>query len=346
MRRNKKRNSNTGNNKKSRVKKLVVFGGLAALVGTTTLVSCQSCKGNVSNNNSDDSSKNSDANSFNSSNPTSEVYNPELGTNETVTIMFDEETKENTVEAENIKKNDELVSAVVYMTAEDLVKLSESYAEYVNRIGNFNFENCKYNKFEAKDLYSTVYLTNIDCFTNEETQRLIDNGIINDDIGSVVRNSFQFYSFYETDTYHKANKGDTNFIDLSMIFVNDDKAKKVTNTMNKVLSELSTADNTKISSNFVDTYAFFAQGTTLPVSNYDYSKSIYESDRSQLSAGSIYTLNFQGRVIKDLSIEKKATTYAVGKNLNDVLGDISDITRIFEGCLASNKVEKEKVLTK
>lgn len=326
-----KKNNKKIFSKKNRIKNLAIFGGAAVILGSSiALVSCNA----ASNADKETHKVSDDMSSVDSS--VSSTYESSTSSSEMSEIVI-ESTEEEKI---NIKP------AVVYMTAEDLVKLSESYAEYVNRIGNFNFENCKYNKFEAKDLYSTVYLTNIDCFTDEETQRLIDNGIINDDIGSVVRNSFQFYSFYETDTYHKANKGDTNFIDLSMIFVNDDKAKKVTNTMNKVLSEFSTADNTKISSNFVDTYAFFAQGTTLPVSNYDYGKSIYESDRSQLSAGSIYTLNFQGRVIKDLSIEKKATTYAVGKNLNDVLGDISDISRIFEGCLASNKVEKEKVLTK
>ena len=327
----KKNNNKKIFSKKNKIKNLAIFGGVAVILGSSiALVSCNA----ASNADKETHNVSDDMSSVDSS--VSSTYESSASSSEISEVVIES----NEEEKNNIKP------AVVYMTAEDLVKLSESYAEYVNKIGNFNFENCKYNKFEAKDLYSTVYLTNIDCFTNEETQRLIDNGIINDDIGSVVRNSFQFYSFYETDTYHKANKGDTNFIDLSMIFVNDDKANKVSNTMNKVLSELSTADNTKISSNFVDTYAFFAQGTTLPVSNYDYSKSIYESDRSQLSAGSIYTLNFQGRVIKDLSIEKKVTTYAVGQNLNDVLGDISDISRIFEGCLASNKVEKEKVLTK
>lgn len=346
MRRNKKRNSNTGNNKKSRVKKLVVFGGLAALVGTTTLVSCQSCKGNVSNNNSDDSSKNSDANSFNSSNPTSEVYNPELGTNETVTIVFDEETKENTVEDENIKKNDELVPAVVYMTAEDLVKLSKTYAEYVNKVGVFTTENYVYNKFEAKDLYSAVYLSNIDCFTDEETKRLIDNGIINDDIGSVVVNSFGFFNFYQTDTYHKAKNGDKNLIDLSMLFVNDKKAEKTFETMNNVLNEMSTADSSKLSSNFVDTYAYFAAGVELPVENYDYSKSIYTSDRSQLAAGSVYALSYAAEVIKDLSVEKGAATWAVGNTLSEVINDRSNIVRIFEGCRASKENETQKIMTK
>ena len=341
-----RRNSNTGNNKKSRVKKLVVFGGLAALVGTTTLVSCQSCKGNVSNNNSDDSNKNSDANRFNSSNPTSEVYNPELGTNETVTIMFDEETKENTVEAENIKKNDELVPAVVYMTAEDLVKLSKTYAEYVNKVGVFTTENYVYNKFEAKDLYSAVYLSNIDCFTDEETKRLIDNGIINDDIGSVIVNSFGFFNFYQTDTYHKAKNGDKNLIDLSMLFVNDKKAEKTFETMNNVLNEMSTADSSKLSSNFVDTYAYFAAGVELPVENYDYSKSIYTSDRSQLAAGSVYALSYAAEVIKDLSVEKGATTWAVGNTLSEVINDRSNIVRIFEGCRASKENETQKIMTK
>lgn len=325
------------NSKKKNVKRLCIYGGAAIVLGSTIALSAVSC-----NNNSKGDNLTASTDDIGN-----DVIGKGEGTSELVTVdSKDVETIEVTVEDEGIKETEEFVPAVAYMSAEDLVKLSKSYAEYVNKTGNFSFENCKYDKFEAKDLYSTVYLTNIECFTNEETQRLIDNGIINDDIGSVMKNSFQFYSFYETDTYYKANNGDTNFIDLSMLFVNDEKANKVSNTMNTVLSEFSTADNAKIASNFVDTYAFFAQDTTLPVSNYDYSKSIYESDRAQLSAGSIYTLNFEATVIKDLSIEKGVTTYAVGQNLSDVLGNTSDISRIFEGCHVGKKSEQEKVMIK
>ena len=332
-------------------KKLFIFGSAATLIGgTIALVSCNNNNQNVNNSSIVTDDTNLDKNNSNNVKPsitTTTSSNNESNSN--VTVDANEvETIEVTIDSEDTKESEEIVPAVVYMTAEDLVKLSKTYAEYINKVGVFTTENYTYNKFEAKDLYSAVYLSNIDCFTDEETKRLIDNGIINDDIGSVVVNSFGFFNFYQTDTYHKAKNGDKNLIDLSMLFVNDKKAEKTFETMNTVLGEMSTADSNKLSSNFVDTYAYFAAGVELPVSNYDYSKSIYTSDRSQLSVGSIYTLSFATEVIKNLSVEKGAATWTVGNTLSEVINDRSDIVRIFDGCTAikENTNEPSKVLTK
>ena len=173
-------------------------------------------------------------------------------------------------------------------------------------------------------------------------------GIINDNIYSICENSWNFLSFYQGDTLYKVRNKKANLIDLSMLFVNDKKAEKTFETMNTVLNEMNTVDSNKLSSNFVDTYAYFAAGVELPVSNYDYSKSIYTSDRSQLSVGSIYTLSFATEAIKDLSVEKGAATWTVGNALSEVINDRSDIIRLFEGCTISkeNTNEPSKVLTK
>ena len=332
-------------------KKLFIFGSAATLIGgTIALVSCNNNTQNVNTASIVTDDTNLDKNNSNNVKP-STTTTPSINneSNSNVTIDANEvETIEVTIDSEDTKESEEIVPAVVYMTAEDLVKLSKTYAEYINKVGVFTTENYTYNKFEAKDLYSAVYLSNIDCFTDEETKRLIDNGIINDDIGSVVVNSFGFFNFYQTDTYHKAKNGDKNLIDLSMLFVNDKKAEKTFETMNTVLGEMSTADSNKLSSNFVDTYAYFAAGVELPVSNYDYSKSIYTSDRSQLAAGSVYALSYAAEVIKDLSVEKGVATWAVGNTLSEVINDRSDIVRIFDGCTAikENTNEPSKVLTK
>ena len=332
-------------------KKLLIFGSAATLIGgTIALVSCNNNNQNVNNSSIVTDDTNLDKNNSNNVKPsTTTTPSSNNKNNSNVTIDANEvETIEVTIDSEDVKESEEIVPAVVYMTAEDLVKLSKTYAEYINKVGVFTTENYAYNKFEAKDLYSGVYLSNIDCFTDEETKRLIDNGIINDDIGSVVVNSFGFFNFYQTDTYHKAKNGDKNLIDLSMLFVNDKKAEKTFETMNAVLGEMSTADSNKLSSNFVDTYAYFAAGVELPVSNYDYSKSIYTSDRSQLVAGSVYALSYAAEVIKDLSVEKGVATWAVGNTLSEVINDRSDIVRIFDGCTATkeNANEPSKVLTK
>lgn len=330
-------------------KRLVMFGGAAVLLGgTIALVSYNTDSQNVNGASivTDDTNVGKDnSNSVKPSVPTTSNNENENSANVTIDAS-DVETIDVTIGGEDIKENDELVPAVVYMTAEDLVKLSKTYAEYVNKVGVFTTENYVYNKFEAKDLYSAVYLSNIDCFTDEETKRLIDNGIINDDIGSVIVNSFGFFNFYQTDTYHKAKNGDKNLIDLSMLFVNDKKAEKTFETMNNVLNEMSTADSSKLSSNFVDTYAYFAAGVELPVENYDYSKSIYTSDRSQLAAGSVYALSYAAEVIKDLSVEKGVATWTVGNTLSEVINDRSNIVRIFEGCRASKENETQKIMTK
>lgn len=332
-------------------KKLFIFGSAATLIGgTIALVSCNNNNQNVNNSSIVTDDTNLDKNNSNNVKPsTTTTTSSNNKNNSNVTIDANEvETIEVTIDSEDVKESEEIVPAVVYMTAEDLVKLSKTYAEYINKVGVFTTENYAYNKFEAKDLYSAVYLSNIDCFTDEETKRLIDNGIINDDIGSVVVNSFGFFNFYQTDTYHKAKNGDKNLIDLSMLFVNDKKAEKTFETMNAVLGEMSTVDNNKLASNFVDTYAYFAAGVELPVSNYDYSKSIYTSDRSQLAAGSVYALSYAAEVIKDLSVEKGAATWTVGNTLSEVINDRSDIIRVFEGCTISkeNTNEPSKVLTK
>lgn len=318
--------------KNGKVKKLVIFGGVVAILGSgIALMSCNGCNSNIDDmsmsdsNNKDESSKN----------------------NVPVSSSSTTSSSESIIEDKNEESN-EIEPAVVYMTAEDLVKLSGSYAEYLNKVGIFQTNNYTYNKFETKDLYAAIYLSNIDCFTDEETSRLIDMGIINDDIGSVVVNSFKLFSFYKTDTINKVRNNDTNLIDLSLIFVNDEKAKEVSNIMNKVLNEMNTDDKGKISSNFIDTYAYFAMGVELPVQNYDYSKSIYTSDRAELSIGSEYALSYAAEVIKDLSVEKGVTTNAIGKKFSKVINDRSNIVRVFEGCVAEkeNTNETSKVLTK
>lgn len=331
-------------------KRLAMFGGIVILGGTIALVSCENNNQNVNDASivADDSNneKNDFVNVEASTTTISNIKNENSST--TIDANIDEPVEVIIGSDATKEELDEIRPAVVYMTAEDLVKLSKTYAEYINKVGVFTTENYTYNKFEAKDLYSVVYLSNIDCFTDEETKRLIDSGIINDDIGSVVVNSFGFLNFYQTDTYHKAKNGDKNLIDLSMLFVNDKKAEKTFETMNTVLGEMSTADSNKLSSNFVDTYAYFAAGVELPVSNYDYSKSIYTSDRSQLAAGSVYALSYAAEVIKDLSVEKGVATWAVGNTLSEVINDRSDIVRIFDGCTATkeNTNEPSKVLTK
>ena len=331
-------------------KRLAVFGGIVILGGTIALVSCENNNQIVNDASIVADDSNNEKNDFVNVEASTTTISNIKNENSSITIDANiDEPVEVIIGSDATKEElDEIRPAVVYMTAEDLVKLSKTYAEYINKVGVFTTENYTYNKFEAKDLYSVVYLSNIDCFTDEETKRLIDSGIINDDIGSVVVNSFGFFNFYQTDTYHKAKNGDKNLIDLSMLFVNDKKAEKTFETMNTVLGEMSTADSNKLSSNFVDTYAYFAAGVELPVSNYDYSKSIYTSDRSQLAAGSVYALSYAAEVIKDLSVEKGVATWAVGNTLSEVINDRSDIVRIFDGCTATkeNTNEPSKVLTK
>lgn len=332
-------------------KKIVGFGGTAIILGgAIALASCNHDSEKVKDTSisSDNTSSHND-DYVKESLPTT-INNSSVVEPDVLTVdATDVETMEVTIESEKEVTTDsnDFEPAVVYMTADDLVKLSKSYAEYINKVGVFDNENYSYDKFEAKDLYSAVYLSNIDCFTDEETRKLIDNGIINDDIGSVVVNSFGFFNFYQTDTYHKVQNGNQNFIDLSMLFANDSKAEKVFETMTTVLNDMGTNDMAKISNDFIDTYAYFAAGVELPVSNYDYSKSIYTSDRSQLSAGAIYALSYTAEVIKDLSVEKGVTTWSIGNTFSEVINDRSNIVRIFEGCVSEpEKNEEPKILTK
>lgn len=329
-------------NKKLNKKNLVIFGSSVILLGgAISLVSCNA--GNQKDNTpsqsyDDDNSKGNDIKTSASSNidNTNSVIEPvEEKNDETIEIVLDEDEKDELIEFE---------PNVVYMTLEDVVKLSESYAEYLNKVGVFQTENYAYNKFEAKDLYSAIYLSNIDCFTKEETSKLIENGIINDDIPSIIVDSFEFFNFYQTDTINKVRNNDTNLIDLSLMFANDEKAIEVSNTMNKVFAEINSDDMDKISNNFIDTYAYFAMGVELPVQNYDYSKSVYTSDRSQLSVGSEYALSYAAEVIKDLSIEKGVTTREIGSTLSEIINDRSNIVRVFNDCVETK--EESKTLVK
>ena len=116
-------------------------------------------------------------------------------------------------------KEEEYAPAVLSMTAEDVKRMSADFADYVNKTGVFRHRNYNHNYFETYELYSVVYLANIDYIGAEETKKLIDGKFINDTVEKVIEDSFNFFAFYTDDTVNKIMDGKTNTIVLSRIML-------------------------------------------------------------------------------------------------------------------------------
>ena len=285
-------------------------------------------------NNNDDTSTNSDNDIFNSdtSNSDSNISNSATTSNSDTSNVEDSFV--------------DFTPVYLDFKAEDVIKLSESFAEYLNKEATLSHVNYKFCEIKPKDLYSVVYLANIDNISKEETETLIEAELISSNIQKNIENSFYFYNLYTDDTINKIDEGKTNLIDLSFILSNKHDIKTF-NIMNKIMIDSITNTPEENYKNYVDTAFYYASGVTISNSTYDYSQSVYETDRDKLTVGGNYTLSFVATTIDFISFNNKVATKGVSKILQSGANDFANVTSIFNGCKVDPEIiEKDNQYTK
>lgn len=209
--------------------------------------------------------------------------------------------------ATTIGNQDEVISQLLAVknakedfTMEDVIDRSEAYAKYVNNYSVMSHDKYKFSKFTAEDMYSMVYLTNIDHISTEETAKMIEAGIIADDAPTNIANSFYFCELYIDDTMHKVMEKNGNILDLGLL-MGYDADRKTAGTMNNIITGFISNDNEINRKNYLDTVYWYVEGTTVNMNGYSYKDSVYETDRDRLSAGSNYALLNASTCIKELA---------------------------------------------
>lgn len=330
---------------KKKKNKLVLFVGGAAIItaGALTLSRCS-----FNEENEKDNKKNLDTTTTTSNSIVTEVSKSETPIIVT-TIPVTSNTEYTTTTVVTTKPEEEIViedlkPVVIKNTAEDLVKLSRSFATYVNKTATLSHENYKFEEIKPEDLYSVIYLANIETFDKEETERLIENGIISDNILNNVADSFYFYELYADDTINKIAEGKTNIIDLSMI-MSDEKGQEVAKTMNGIMTGSINATKEQNTKNYMDTVFYYAEGVTFAENDYDYRKSIYSTDRDALSVGADYTLSYAASCIDEIFKMKGVATKTYSDIMYEGRVDFSNVVQVFNGCMLEEQKTEDKVNT-
>lgn len=337
------------------IKILSSFVALSACVGVgVTLSNCTGCVGSNESSNYSDDDVNSDNkdNNVSGSNPNNENG----ANNETNNSAQSIETSESIEIPETFETNDYIETDIGAtteadnfeadftnnqgLTADGVAMMSREYSEYVNKIAVLSHKNYKHDEFTEEDLYKTVYLFNADYVNAEEKAKLIEDENITDNIQTNVIKQRDFWNFYCNDTINKWQDGRTDFMDLTLILL-DEKAIEVANTMNQILIGF-VNDNESYDvnyKNYMDTVHFYAKGVTLYNNQYDYSKSIYTVNMSQLSAGGYYALSAMANCIEVIAQLKGYSNVDSSEMLLNSANDFSNLAGVFNGCNVYNEVE-------
>lgn len=337
------------NNSKKKGNKIKVFIGAVVLatVGGIALTQCSGCEVKdveTSYSNSDTDNKDNVATTTSATTTTTPKTTtaPFTTTTPKTTTSKTNTTSEPTIQEEIIL--DEVTPAIINVTAEDVIKLSQSYATYINKTATLSHRNYKFEEIKPEELYSVVYLANIDFVSKEETARLIANGIISDNIQNNVANSFYFYELYANDTINKISEGKTNTIDLSLLLVNEHD-KEVAVTMNKIMTDSISANKETNYKNYMDTVYYYAEGVTIDNNTYDHSKSVYTSDRDKLSVGADYTLSYSASCIDEISKMNGVATEYYSQIMYKGRVDFSNVVSMFNGCKLPEQIENNNSKT-
>ncbi len=358
VQKNEIKKSNLKNNftKNKKYKNVKIFASIAALALGATLVatSCSGCHDNdkpvinnsgLNNNTSKTTTSTTTSNTTTSKTENKPVVKDEV---EIIEIVETEEVEFNEkLETENAEVIDleDVEPVYIEMSAEDVVALSRSFSEYVNKTATLSHKNYKFDAVTPEELYSVVYLANIDSISKEETSRLIEAGLISDNIQTNVVNSFNFYELYSDDTINKIMEEKTNIIDLSLILANK-QDQKVAETMNKIMIDSINASEDQNYKNYMDTVFYYAEDVTLNDNNYIYGASIYNTDRDELSVGADYTLGYTAICINEISKMNGVSNQYASEILSNGANDFSNVVGIFNGCKISTEIEDNKTLVK
>lgn len=267
---------------------------------------------------------------------TSKVTTAEITTTTTTKVETTKDTTPKTVattedtEPSEVVEIDDFKPVVVKLTAEDILIMSRDFADYLNRFDGFKHRNYKFDAFDMTDLYSVIYLTNIDYVDAKETKKLIEGGFISDNIYTNIENSFHFFSFYVTHSTNRIQDGRSDIIDISQIFV-DKKGIKSYNTMYNMMTSYNSNKKSKNLKNYSDLVFYFAENTTIKNrKGYDYRTSAFSDDREVLAVGSDFTLCRVAGIIGEIAKVQGLAESEYIKIFDQGREDISDIIRVFE----------------
>ena len=333
-------NATTGKKAKGNIiKKIVVYAGAGLVLagGTIALGSCVcgGCAGDVKTTTSSSNDQLSSMNSLSSS-VSYDNSNPTEVTNSSSSASED--------------NSYDMPELVTDLSVEDITKLSTDLNNHVNEVAILSHENYQYAPLDARTLYTTVYLANIDYISAETTNELIEKGMITDNIHTNIEESQEFYGMYFADTINKILSGNTNIMDLSIMMANP-RDKEVAQTMRKQTIDFVDASIEENRKNFQDLAAFYSAGEFIP-QGYDFSKSIYKVNEEQIGVGADYSLYYGAQVIVEAAKyydqvnEEKITDKQSLKILNNQLFDCANIMNVFNDYCNTLGISSPKTLTK
>lgn len=343
-------NVNTNTNAKGTIKKIVVYAGAGAILvgGTIALGSCI-CNGCVGKEPVNTSSSYDSLNSVNSSSSGSFVSS----SSSTSSVMSDNSSSNDMNSSSSSVSEDnsyDMPELVTDLSVEDITKLSTDLNNHVSEVAILSHENYQYAPLDARTLYTTVYLANIDYISAETTNELIEKGMITDNIHTNIEISQGFYGLYFADTINKILSGNTNIMDLSVMMSNS-RDKEVAKTMRKQTTDFVDAPVAENRKNFQDLAAFYSAGEVIS-QGYDFSKSIYNVNEEQIGVGADYSLYYGAQVIVEAAKyydqvnEEKITDKQSLKILNNQLFDCANIMNVFNDYCNTLGISSPKTLTK
>lgn len=331
---------------------------LAVLTGGIVLIGGCSGKQNIENESSIissvDSSSNVDDNTIggdpNTSSNSSDTTSSNVQTDSSTSMDSNNSTDSDTIDDEDYINIDNEPSVYKNITAEDVVKLSRSFAEYLNKFAKLSDEYYVFSEIKPSNAYSSVYLTSIDNVNKEETERLIESDLLNENIKENIVNAFPISNLIRDDAsnkmitaYNNEEKVDENdFIDLSLILTNEADIETF-KIMRQIMVEAVNNPETR-EKNYKDLVYYYMMGENIYDDSYDYSKSIFTTDRSSLTVGGDYILRNMAYSIMQINKATKTDNASYNEMLDASLSNYANIMQVFDDKCAS--MEKDKQYTK
>lgn len=330
--------SNVDSKTKKRIKKIAIYAGAGAI-----LIGGGIALGNGIGRSSVETMSVSDDTKLNSNSDINSSVVTESSVSSSVT-----ESSTSTTESDILDS----VEPSIRLTAEDVVVLSEKYAEYINKTATLKTEDYAFSEVETKDVIEFATLCNIDFISKEELARLIDKGLVSDNFHSIMQNKRLSYLFgiMASDTYTNAREGKTDMIDPSLILV-DEKDKKVLQTLRQMMIDSSIATLEENKANYQHVVFYFGEDMQSYQGEYDYKTSPFGGDVSELSTGGQFMAGLYASIMDTVYNEKGATNKRYSQILNRNVTDVTNLINTFyDECAVlddkQNETESQKTLTK
>lgn len=293
----------------------VLAGAIILVNGASGCVKSNSTEMTSSDTNSDDLTKGS----FSSINVGGDPIVSTSTTSSTSTVSSSQSENSNSDSAE---------PTIIKVTADDVVELSKKYAEYVNKTAVLVSEKYKFSEIKPEDLYAITYLANISFIDNEETEKLIEMGVIKENFHEMVGSNDKFLGLYITDTINKVYDKNTNIIDLTLLMV-DEHDKSVADIMQKMITDSITNTKEENLANYKHLVFYFGENMTYTEGEYDYRTSPFEDDIDELTTGGKFLLGFTAVTMDKVYSNAGIKNTRYSKIIKENAGNSSNIINTF-----------------